>query len=318
MSMKKKAVVTGGAGFIGSHLVEALDAEGWAITVVDDLSASGNWGKIPHAVRERVKLVESPCNDFALMRCELSDGDCLFHLAAVSSVIGAQKDPARSVYSGEMALLTCARAAVEAGCRHIVYASSAAVYGDPVSLPIDENHPCEPLSIYGAGKLSCERYLRYFARGHGIKVSCLRFFNVYGPRQDPSNPYSGVISKFMEAAARGVPLEVTGDGEQTRDFIHVQDVARACLRMAGLPDIQERSDHEVFNIGAGSAVTINDLAATIGALAGTAFAIRHVESRTGEIRHSVCDAGKALRIAGFRCSVPLSEGLEALLAVGKP
>jgi UDP-glucose 4-epimerase len=314
MRTNKKAVVTGGAGFIGSHLVEALDAEGWAITVVDDLSASGNWDKIPNRGRDRVKLVESPCNDFNLMRRELHGADVLFHLAAVSSVIGAQKDPARSVYSGEMALLTCARAAVEAGCRNIVYASSAAVYGDPVSLPIDENHPCEPLSIYGASKLSCERYLKYFARDYAMKVSCLRFFNVYGPRQDPSNPYSGVISKFMDAALNRVPLEVTGDGEQTRDFIHVQDVARACLRMAERPDLKGRVNHEVVNIGSGSQVTINQLAETIGALAGSVVEIRHVKPRAGEIRHSVCNPAHARQMCDFISRMSLDSGLEDLFA----
>lgn len=314
MSAKKKAVVTGGAGFIGSHLVEALVQGGWETIVVDDLS-SGSWEKIPATAREKTKLVESPCNDASVMRRELAGADCLFHLAAVSSVTGSQKDPARSLFSGEAALFAAAQAAVDSGCGKMIYASSAAVYGDPVRLPIDEKHLCEPLSIYGLSKLSCERYLRCFARDHGLAVSCLRFFNVYGPRQDPSNPYSGVISKFMGAAARGLPLEITGDGEQTRDFIHVQDVVRACVATAERPRPKEPVDYEVVNIGSGAAVTINRLAQIIAATPGCTSELRHVAPRRGEIRHSVSNPAKARMFCAFESTVSLEAGLKDLMLV---
>lgn len=303
----KKAVVTGGAGFIGSHLVEALVQRGVETVVIDNLS-SGSWDKIPQPARDKARLVESDCLTAKILDESCCGADCIFHLAAVSSVEASLRDPVASARSGEMALLGVLDSAHRCGVFRLVYASSAAVYGNPKQLPITEDHPTNPLSYYGASKLAGEHYLRCFAQLSGATATALRFFNVYGLRQDPANPYSGVISKFIAAAEAGKPLMIYGDGQQTRDFVYVGDVVAALFAAA------ERSDGEflALNIASGKGSSINELAALVGEVKYSTATTVHSTARAGEIRNSLGDAGKARSLLGFQAKVSLAEGLRRM------
>jgi UDP-glucose 4-epimerase len=305
-----KVVVTGGAGFIGSHLVEALAGAGVSTVVVDNLSA-GSWSKIPARVLEGVSCLEVDCNDTDVLTQAFDSVDCVFHLAAVSSVEASARDPLGNLRSGEAALLSVLQACRATGCSRVVYASSAAVYGNPVRLPVDETHPVRPLSNYGVSKAACEEYLRVFSELHGVRTTALRFFNVYGPRQDPQSPYSGVISKFMGALRRGDSLGIRGDGQQTRDFVHVRDVVLALVLAAK----RERgSEFECLNIGSGHKTSIKDLCQLVGEAAAINPSIRALDGIPGEIKHSVCDPAKARDLLGFATSVPLDAGVREMFA----
>lgn len=178
-------------------------------------------------------------------------------------------------------------------------------------LPIDEAHPVRPLSNYGVSKAACEEYLRVFSELHGLHSTALRFFNVYGPRQDPKSPYSGVISKFIEALHRNKLLRIRGDGEQTRDFVHVRDVASALVLAA---QRVRGADFECFNVGSGHATSINDLCRVIGRAASLRPSVEAIDDTPGEIKHSVCSPAKALALLGFAPTVPLESGLGEMLA----
>lgn len=303
----RKAVVTGGAGFIGSHLVEALVQRSVETVVIDSLS-SGSWTKIPASAREKIQCVESNCLDAEVLDDACHGAETIFHLAAVSSVEASLLEPLANIRSGEMALLGVLESARRCGVANVVYASSAAVYGNPVKLPIAEEHPAQPLSYYGVSKLAGENYLRCYAELAGATATALRFFNVYGPRQDPSNPYSGVISKFIAAAEVGKPVIIFGDGEQTRDFVHVSDVVTALLA-AG----ERRSGgFEVLNVASGVPVSVTTLAKLIGEARGVAITPVHTPAREGEIRHSLGDTSKARSVLRFEAKVSLADGLKRM------
>jgi UDP-glucose 4-epimerase len=306
----RKAVVTGGAGFIGSHLVEELVRRGVETLVIDNLS-SGFWEKIPPAARAQTRLIESDCLDANILDQACDGADCIFHLAAVSSVEASLRDPLANIRSGEMALLGVLESARRCGVANVVYASSAAVYGNPVKLPIAEDHPLQPLSYYGVSKLSGEQYLRAFAQLTGSRVTALRFFNVYGPRQDPANPYSGVISKFIAAAEAGKPVTIFGDGRQTRDFVYVADIANACLAASG----RTRGGlYECLNIGTGLATPMNALRSLVMSLASSASGFSHLPTRKGEIQDSVCNPGRARELIGFAAKTKIEDGLVSVVA----
>lgn len=303
----KKAVVTGGAGFIGSHLVEALVQRGFQTVVVDNLS-SGSWTKIPYSARDKIRCVESDCLDAEVLDEACRGADCIFHLAAVSSVEASLRDPLASIRSGEMALLGVLESARRCGVANVVYASSAAVYGNPVKLPLAEDHPLQPLSFYGVSKLSGEQYLRTFAELTRSRATALRFFNVYGPRQDPANPYSGVISKFIAAAEAGQSLTIFGNGGQTRDFIYVSDVVAALLAAGE----RRGGRFEVFNVASGEPVSVTALAKLVGEARGTTIAPVHAPAREGEIRNSVGDTSRTRSVLGLEAKVPLADGLKRM------
>jgi UDP-glucose 4-epimerase len=269
-------LVTGGAGFIGSHLCEALRARGDEVRVLDDLST----GKRENLAAD-IELIEGDVADQATVQRAVNGIDGCFHLAAIASVERGVND----WLGTHRANLTGAITVFDAIRRMrvpVVYASSAAVYGDAATVPITETTPCRPLSAYGADKYGCELHARVASHVHGIPTVGLRFFNVYGPRQDPRSPYSGVISIFCERIARGAPIDIYGDGGQTRDFVYVADVVAALLAAMRSGAV----DAPVFNVCTGNATSVLELARVIAELAGTRLDAHHKPPRAGEIRHS--------------------------------
>lgn len=308
--MKKKFLVTGGAGFIGSHLVEALLGAGHALVVLDDLS-TGKRANLPRAVAFHHASITDP----RAVRAALAGVDGCFHLAAIASVARASKDwfTTHQTNLGGLIVLFEAIRALPAPIP-VVYASSAAVYGDCAALPITEDAAKHPLSAYGADKLGCESHARVARHVHGIATTGLRFFNVYGPRQDPGSPYSGVISIFCERILAGAPVAIFGDGGQTRDFIFVADVVAALTAAMTHLMAGTMKDAPVFNVCTGKATSVRDLAAIIAGLCGRAPDLRFAPVRKGEIRHS-CGAPEAGRAAlGLAAPVPLKQGLASVLA----
>ena len=298
-------LVTGGAGFIGSHLCEALTRRGDAVRVLDDLSTGRRSNLPPDAT-----LLTGDVADPAAVAAAMDGVDGCFHLAAIASVEKGVTDwlgTHRANLTGTIAVFDAIR---RQGSRiPVVYASSAAVYGDgPV--PVAEAAPKTPLSAYGADKYGCELHARVAGQVHGIPNVGLRFFNVYGPRQDPRSPYSGVISIFCERIAAGLPVSIFGDGRQTRDFVYVADVIRALLAAMAL----KPADSPVFNICTGIPTSVAGLAGLIAELAGKPLSADSKPPRAGEIRHSRGQMEAADRILGTRGRVPLRTGLAEVLA----
>jgi UDP-glucose 4-epimerase len=298
------ALVTGGAGFIGSHLVDALAASGCRVTVLDDLS-SGRRANL-EAVCGGVRFLQADIRDPDAVAAAVSGCEVIFHLAAVVSVPKTTEDPLGSAAVNETGSLLLLEAARAARVRRVVFASSSAVYGDDPTLPKREEMAPRPLSPYAVQKLAVEHYLRVYTDLFGLASVSLRFFNVFGPRQDPSSPYSGVISIFMDRALSGAPVLIHGDGRQTRDFVFVGDVVRALIAAAGSPSAPGR----VFNVGTGRAVTILGLWAAIAALSGAQSAPGHGPPRPGDVPHSVAAIDAARETLRFAPQVHLEQGLE--------
>jgi UDP-glucose 4-epimerase len=297
-------LVTGGCGFIGGHLVRWLREQGQAVRVLDDLS-TGRRDVLP----DDVSFIEGDIVEPSVSEAALDGVDAVFHLAAIASVERSRNDwyRAHQVNSGGMVNLLHSIAR-SGRTIPVVFASSAAIYGDCATLPIHETAPPSPLSAYGADKLANEYHAKVATALHGIPTAGMRFFNVYGPGQDPSSPYSGVVSIFMEKARAGEALTLLGDGLQSRDFVYVRDV------VAGLWQAMQalqagRFSHEIFNIGTGAVVTVRQLAEEICSIAGTGSAIRHGPARAGEVRHSQSDISKAQRMLGYAPTHRLAEGL---------
>jgi UDP-glucose 4-epimerase len=296
-------LVTGGAGFIGSHLCEALLAQGDAVRVLDDLSTGKRENLPPGAA-----LIEGDVADPAAVQAAMEGVSGCFHLAAIASVERGVRDwlgTHRANLTGAITVFDAARPTRTS----VVYASSAAVYGDVATVPIPEETRCRPLSAYGADKLGCELHARVASHVHGIPTVGLRFFNVYGPRQDPRSPYSGVISIFAERIRRGAPIDVFGDGGQTRDFVYVADVVAALLAAMRRASV----DASVFNVCTGIATSVLDLAHVIADLAGTKLDARHGPARAGEIRHSTGVPALAHNALGLAEPVFLRGGLGRVL-----
>ena len=299
----KHALVTGGAGFIGSHLVDALLRQGARVTVIDNLT-TGKKENLQHA-GPGLDFHEGDIRDQALLR-ELMDGvDVVFHQAAVVSVPLSVAQPLVSADINEMGTLAVLETARQAGCRRVVLASSSAVYGDDPELPKREAMALRPLSPYAIQKMVGEYYAGLYYTLYGMETASLRYFNVFGPRQDPSSPYSGVISIFMDRASAGRAPVIYGDGEQTRDFVYVRDVVAANLNAATAKDAAGRT----FNIGTGLTITINRLWQRVAELAGIDLAPEYQAARDGDIVHSVAAIDAARRHLGFAPAVPFEDGL---------
>ncbi|MBF0183202.1 MAG: NAD-dependent epimerase/dehydratase family protein [Magnetococcales bacterium] len=300
-------LVTGGAGFIGSHLVDALLAAGHRVLVLDDLSV----GKRSN-VDAKAQLVEGSVCDEPLVRKLLAQVDGCFHLAALSSTVLSHQQwlyAHRVNVTGTITVLECARASKERAAIPVVYTSSAAVYGDNPDSPLPEQTELRPFSAYGADKLGSELHARVAGVVHGVPTLGLRLFNVFGPRQDPTSPYSGVISHFLLRAQRGEELLIHGDGQQVRDFIHVSDVIRFFLVA-----IQQVSpEGKVYNVCSGHGTTILDLAKRIIRLTGNRSAIRHDTARVGDIRLSVGDPRQAAQALAITTTKTLEDGLIGMI-----
>lgn len=308
-------LVTGGCGFIGSHLADALIAAGHMVRILDDLS-TGRRANAP----ESAEIIVGDVADPDTVAEAMAGIDGCFHLAAVASVARCNIDWAgahRVNLTGTINVLAAARAADGRARKPVVYASSAAVYGDNPDLPLTEAARPLPRSAYGADKLGCELHARAAAIVHDLPTVGFRFFNVYGPRQDPESPYSGVISIFAGRAQRGDPLLIFGDGEQTRDFIYVADVVQHLLHgMQGLHDTDSAAAQaEVMNVCTGVPTSVRQLAEAIGALSGRGGAIEYRPPRDGDIKASVGSPEAARRRLNVSATVPLEEGLRRTLAV---
>jgi UDP-glucose 4-epimerase len=311
--MKDFVLVTGGAGFIGSHVCDRLISQGRRVVVVDDLRTGKRANLAAHLGTPNLELVTADVSEglFAPLAELTRNARCerIVHLAAQVSVVASIQNPLVDVqvnYRGTVQVLEYARAV---GAKKVVFASSSAIYGDVAELPVREDATPHPVSPYGCDKLASEHMLYYYSAVQGVPTTALRFFNVYGPRQDPSSPYSGVISIFATRGAAGQPLTIFGDGEQTRDFVFVGDVARAIVDGA----LSDRGDRVVCNVGTGRAITINALARTISDLCGSKAEISHAPGRAGEIAHSVAAVERAAEVLGFRAETQLADGLRVTL-----
>jgi UDP-glucose 4-epimerase len=304
--MSGPILVTGGAGFIGSHLCEALVARGRRVRVLDDFS-SGNAGNLARVWNE-IEVIEGSLESPSATARAVAGVSAIAHLAARSSVAEsmAAEDLYRRVNVGGTATLVAE--ARRAGVARIVFAASSSAYGDHVA-PHDEAMEPRPMSPYGETKVEGERMLRALAQEPGAPdAAALRFFNVYGTRQDPNNAYAAVIPRFMTRIGAGLPATIFGDGEQTRDFVHVSDAARAVIAAIDAP---ARLGGTVMNVGTGRATSIRTLAETIGRVLGRPATIDFQPARAGEVRHSVA---RARELLGFATEVGLGAGLGMMAA----
>ena len=301
-------LVTGGAGFIGSNLVDALLARGHSVRVLDNLSM----GKLSNLPLDdaRLTFIEGDVADAALVSRSVAGCSAVVHLAAVASVQASVDDPVSTHQSNFIGTLSICEAMREHGVRRVVFASSAAVYGNNgEGVAIDEGTAKAPLTPYAADKLASEHYLAFYARQHGLEPAIFRFFNVFGPRQDPSSPYSGVISIFTQRAQQGLPISVFGDGEQTRDFFYVADLVALLLQAldAGQPPAG------AVNVGWNESVSLKQLLTQIGELLGGLPPVTHLDARAGDIRHSRADNGRLAAEYRLPAQTSLRDGLAALL-----
>ncbi|HEY4177525.1 MAG TPA: NAD-dependent epimerase/dehydratase family protein [Kofleriaceae bacterium] len=304
------AVVTGGAGFIGSHVVDALLRRGDRVVVLDDFSTGKLSNLAEHAQNDHLTIIEHDVSTGIAGRLESYGVPAtIFHLAAQVSVVSSIAKPLFDLnvnYGSTLQVLEYAR--LHVARPKVVLASSAAVYGDAAEPPVAEDVPLRPLSPYGIHKLASEYALGAYSATHGVPAAALRFFNVYGPRQDPSSPYSGVISIFAERARRGQTIKIFGDGKQTRDFVYVGDVVRALLAAAAHP-----SPHLIANVGTGSEITITELARTLIELCGGDSTIEYAEARAGEIARSRARVDRLREQLGIVAETALADGLRATL-----
>ncbi len=303
-----RTLVSGGAGFIGSHLVEALVERGDEVRVLDNFSTGRPENLV--AVTQRIELIEGDVRDEDVVRAAMRDVEQVFHLAALVSVPLSVEDPITTHAVNVDGTLNILVAAREAGVRSLVYASSSAVYGDLPDLPKVETLPVAPTSPYGLSKQICEQYARLFARLYGLRTVGLRYFNVYGPRQDPGSPYSGVISIFVDHLLASIPPTIYGDGRQTRDFVYVTDVVRASLLAADTP----AAAGQVFNISTNRPHTILDLWEMLQTLTGTHLSPCFAAERPGDICHSYASYELARRVLGFEPQIGLMDGLRRTVA----
>jgi nucleoside-diphosphate-sugar epimerase len=301
-----RVLVTGGAGFIGSHLVRWLVQENHVVRVLDNLS-TGRRALLGPA-EGAIELIEGDIRDLEAVQSAVAEVDLVFHLAAMVSVEQSVEQPllAQSINAtGSMHVLEAAR---KAGARRVVQASSCAIYGNCERLPIAESEPPQPFSPYAMTKLAAEQAGQLYARLYDLEVVALRFFNVYGPRQDPTSPYAAAVPRFLAALQAGQQPTIYGDGLQSRDFIFVADIVRALWAAATVPGLAG----EVFNVGRGEALSIRDLVDTLGDLLGVPIQPRFASPREGEVRHSLADVSRFAERAGFRAQVGLRQGLATM------
>lgn len=296
-----RILITGGAGFIGSHIADAFN-ENADITVYDNFQ-SGTYQYVP----DYAEIIEADIRNEKRLKEAVADADTVFHQAAQVSVQQSVKNPTESHQINLDPLLTILDSARGTDTR-IVFASSAAIYGNPEYTPIDESHPKKPTSPYGLEKLSADHYCRLYYNHYGVEAVALRYFNVYGPRQQAGN-YSGVISVFREQALNEEPITIEGDGTQTRDFVHVDDIVQANLRAATKDDAPGKA----FNIGSGTQITINELAEVIKQTSNSDSEIIHVDAREGDIDQSMADISRSSDLLTYSPNNDIINGLSRYL-----
>jgi len=302
-SIDATALVTGGAGFVGSHLARALLDRGAEVTVLDDCSVGD-----PARVPDQATFVEGDVRDPATVSDLLCGTDLVFHQAALASVDRSVEDPEASHSRNATGTLRVLEAARRHDVDRVVLASSAAIYGQPEYLPVDEGHPTEPTSPYGLDKLAADHYARLYHDRYGLETVPLRYFNVYGPGQ--SDEYAAVVAVFRDQALAGEPITVEGDGTQTRDFVHVDDVVRANLCAA---TCDAASCGRAYNVATGDSVTVSQLAELVAEIADAEAGIVHVDPREGDVQESVADVAAAREQLGYEPTVTLEDGLRDLL-----
>lgn len=298
-------LVTGGAGFIGSHLSAALLSSGHRVRVVDSLVTGYR-----HNLQEGVEFTNADLADPAAAAAAVKGVDFVLHQAAIPSVPRSVKNPAESHRANVDGMLNVLIAARDAGVKRVVFAGSSSVYGDQAVLPKREDMPTKPMTPYALQKLVSEQYGQMFTRLYGLEVVTTRYFNVFGPRQDPGSPYSGVISLFIKALLEGTRPVIYGDGGQTRDFTFVTNVVDGVLRAAVTPGV----GGEVFNVATGGRVSLNELLATLKTILGSNVEPIYEEGRMGDVRDSQADIAKAERLLGYHPTVTLEDGLRQTVA----
>ncbi len=299
-------LVTGGAGFIGSHLATELVARGHRVRVLDNLS-TGHLHNLAHL--SGVEFVEGDCADLEACVHAVQGMEFVLHQAAIPSVPRSVADPItsnRSNIDGALNMLVAAR---DAGVRRVVYAGSSSAYGDTPVLPKHEDMPTAPPSPYALQKLVAEQYCQMFTQLYGLQTVTTRYFNVFGPRQDPGSPYSGVISLFATALLDGRQPIVYGDGEQTRDFTYVENVVDGVLRACDAPD----ASGQVINVATGGRISLNDLLRTMNGILGTSIQAIYKEARLGDVRDSQADITRATTLLGYTPTIDLEEGIRRTL-----
>ena len=301
-------LITGGAGFIGSHLADALLAKGHSVRVLDDLS-TGKRSNLP-LDNPKVELIVGDVADAALVARAMVGCSAVAHLAAVASVQASVDDPVKTHQSNFIGSLNVCEAMRQTGVKRVLFASSAAVYGNNgEGQAIDEDTPKAPLTPYAVDKLASEQYLDFYRRQHGLEPVVFRFFNIFGPRQDPSSPYSGVISIFSERALNGMPINLFGDGEQTRDFMYVADLVGVLVQALEQAQVEEGA----VNVGLNQATSLNQLLDALREVVGPLPEVSYGPARSGDIRHSRANNARLLARFDLPEPTPLAEGLAHLL-----
>jgi nucleoside-diphosphate-sugar epimerase len=297
-----KVLVTGGAGFIGSNLVRALLERGDDVRVLDNFST----GSRANLDGIDIEIVEGELRSYERVHNAVRGTEVVYHLGALGSVPRSVQDPLTSSAVNVEGTLNVLLAARDEGVRRVVFSSSTSVYGTSRTLPTPETQPPDPISPYGVAKLAAERYCTAFSRVYeSFETVVLRYFNVFGPRQSPFSQYAAVIPLFIEAIARGEPVTVHGDGEQSRDFTYVANVVDATVRAADAPNVSGRA----FNVAGGAPATVNELADAIGRILGKPVEKRAAEPRAGDIRASWADLSAARELLGYEPTVGLEDGL---------
>ena len=299
-------LVTGGAGFIGSHLTEELVRRGQGVRVVDSL-ITGHRRNIAHV--PGVEFLEGDLADTGVPERAVQGVDYVLHQAAIPSVPRSVKDPLTSHRANVDASLNVLVAARDAGVKRLVYAGSSSAYGNTPTLPKHEDMPTNPLSPYALQKLVAEQYCQMFTELYGFETVTIRYFNVFGPRQDPGSPYSGVISLFAAALLEGRQPVIYGDGEQTRDFTYVANVVDGVLRAVEAPG----AAGEVINVATGGRISLNELLLTMNRIVGSHLEAVYKESRAGDVHDSQADISKAKKLLDYVPIVPLDDGLKHTL-----
>ena len=294
------ALVTGGAGFIGSHIAEELSRKGYNVRILDNFST----GKKENLQGIKAELIKGDIRDFSTVKKAMKDIDYVFHEGAFVYVTKSIEDPLLTNEININGTLNVLMAAKDSGCKKIIFASSSSVYGNTGKLPIKETFPLNPASPYAVTKMVGEQYCRVFYENYGLESVCLRYFNVYGSRQDPNSEYSAVIPKFIHLIKQSKPPVIFGDGEQTRDFIFVKDVAKANMLS------MKYKGFGIFNIGTGTSITINELAEKIGYFLNNKIKPVHAESRKGDARNSLSDITNTKKLLGLKPAYSIDIGLK--------